>query len=231
MVTLQLRQLDWIPGQRLVIREVSWPEMEAILEELTEGRGSRMAYSHGVMEIKMPLPEHEFNKEIIGDLVKILLDELDLDRECFGSTTFKRADMSVGIEPDNCFYIQSYKAVLGKKRIDLMVDPPPDLAIEVDLTSKTRLDVYEQLGVPELWRFDEGRLRIDVLQTEGYVATEESLVFAGLPVIEGINRFVALSREQGSRMALKGFRAWVGQVARKSGKPPSQHPHQPQPLD
>src|SRR4028119_1838936 len=105
---LELKRLEVPPGQKVLLDDVSWQEFEAILEELGEHRASRIAYSRGTLEIRMPLPEHEVNKEIIGDMVKILLEELEIDRECFGSTTFKRKDMLQGIEPDNCFYIQNH---------------------------------------------------------------------------------------------------------------------------
>ena len=83
------------------------------------------------------MPEHEKAKVIIGDLLKILLDELEIDWEPFGSTTFKRQDMMAGIEPDDCFYIQNAARMIGRESLDLTVDPPPDLAIEIDVTSKT----------------------------------------------------------------------------------------------
>ena len=189
MVTLQLRQIIVPPGHRVLLDDVNWQEFEAILEELGEHRGSRIAYSQGTLEIRMPLPEHEFNKEIIGDMVKILLEELEMDRECFGSTTFKRKNMLQGIEPDNCFYIQNYALMIGKKRIDLTVDPPPDLAIEVDLTSKTQLDAYEALRVPEIWRYENKKLLINVLEDGKYVESEISPTFPNLPIIAAISQY------------------------------------------
>ena len=103
MVTLQLRQLHVPPGQRLLIEDVTWADFEAIVEELGEHRGTRVAYSQGVLEIVSPLPAHEKAKVIISDLVKILLDELDMPWESLGSTTFRRAEMAAGIEPDIVF--------------------------------------------------------------------------------------------------------------------------------
>jgi Uma2 family endonuclease len=84
MVTLQLKQIRVPPGQRVLLEDISWQEFEAILNELGEHRGSRVAYSQGTLEIMVPLPEHERAKVIIGDLVKILLDELDLNWESLG---------------------------------------------------------------------------------------------------------------------------------------------------
>jgi Uma2 family endonuclease len=209
MVTLQLRQISIPPGHRVLFHDVNWQEFEAILDELGEHRASRIAYSKGTLEIRMPLPEHEFNKEIIGDMVKILLEELELDRECFGSTTFKRKSMLQAIEPDNCFYIQNYARMIGKKRVDLTIDPPPDLAIEVDLTSKTQLDAYEALGVPEIWRYENNQLEINVLENGKYVASEISLIFPNLPIVEAISQYCEQSQTVGTSQTLRLFRKWV----------------------
>ena len=174
-----------------------------------EARASRIAYIQGTLEIRMPLPEHEVNKEFIGDLVKILMEELEIERQCFGSTTFKRKDMAQGIEPDQCFYIQNYARMIGKKRIDLTVDPPPDLAIEVDVTSKTQLDAYEALGVPELWRYENGKLKINVLRDGKYIESEISPTFPNLPIVESISQFVQQSVTMGESPTLRAFRKWV----------------------
>lgn len=209
MVTLQLQQLDITAGQRIVLTDVNWSKFEAILKELGDKRASKIAYYQGKLEIRMPLPEHEFDKEIIGDMVKILLEELDLERECYGSTTFKREDMSAGIEPDNCFYIKNYRLMIGKRRLDLTIDPPPDLAIEVDVTSKTQLSAYETLGVGELWQFEKGQLRINVLQSGKYIESSFSPNFPDFPLVDEIPKFAKISLIEGSSAALKAFRKWV----------------------
>jgi Uma2 family endonuclease len=211
MVTLQLRQLVVYPGQRIQLQEVNWDEFEAILAELGDKRASRIAYSDGVLEIRMPLPKHEKAKVLIGDMVKILLEELDLENECFGSSTFKRQDMAKGIEPDDCFYIEHSTQMIGKDRIDLTVDPPPDLAIEVDVTSKTGLDAYLALGVPELWRFEDGKLRISLLQDGQYQEANSSAHFPQFPLIEGVSQFLDRAQAEGRSQTLKAFRQWVGE--------------------
>lgn len=209
VVQLQLRQLDIPPGHRVLLREVSWPEFEMILDELGEHRGTRLAYSRGTLEIVAPLPEHEKAKVIIGDLLKTLMDELDMDWESLGSTTCKREDMAVGIEPDDCFYIEHHALMIGRDRLDLMVDPPPDLAIEVDVTSQTQLSAYEALGVPEIWRYEERKLQINVLQLGRYVESQVSPTFPAMPIIEGISRFVEMSRNAGTSPTIRAFRQWV----------------------
>jgi len=209
MVTLQFKQLSVPPGQRVQFLDVSWEDFEAILEELGEHRAARVAYSQGILEIRMPLPEHEKAKVIIGDLIKILLDDLEMNWESFGSTTFKRQEMKSGLEPDDCFYIQNHQVMIGKMRLDLTIDPPPDLAIEVDVTSKTQLSAYEALRVPELWRYEKGKLQIYLLRDRDYVESQVSPTFPNFPIIEGISQFVEMSRTVGTSTALRAFRKWV----------------------
>lgn len=206
MVTLQLRQLIVQPGQRVHFQNVDWDEFEAILEELGDRRASRIAYAQSILEIRMPLPKHEKAKVILGYIVKILLEELDIPHESFGSSTFKRADMAAGIEPDDCFYIENVAQMVGKDRVNLAIDPPPDLAIEVDVTSKTGLDAYQALGVPELWRFEEGHLRISILQNGQYSDTTISPHFPQLDLIQRIEETIAQAQIQPQSQALKAFR-------------------------
>lgn len=206
MVTLQLRQLTVPPGQRLLIQDVNWSEFEAILDELGEKHASRIAYSDGILEIRMPLPKHEREKSIIGDMVKTLLEELEIDCECFGSTTFKRQAMNYGIEPDECFYIQNHQTMIGKDRLDLSVDPPPDLAIEVDVTSKTQIDAYTRLAVPELWVYEGTELKIYLLEAGQYRSSTTSPTFPNLPILEWVSEVLEQSREIGRSPALRAFR-------------------------
>ncbi|MEA5566387.1 MULTISPECIES: Uma2 family endonuclease [unclassified Anabaena] len=209
MVTLQFRQLSVPPGHRVILHNVSWQEFEAILTELGDHRATRLAYIQGTLEIRMPLPKHEVAKVIIGDMVKILLEELQVDCESFGSTTFKREDMSFGVEPDDSFYIKNHARMIGKERIDLTVDPPPDLVIEVDITSKTQLAAYEALKVPELWRYEKGRLQINILQDGKYIESEISPTFPNLPIVEAISQFYEQSQTIGRSPTLRSFRKWV----------------------
>lgn len=193
----------------MLFHEVSWSEFEAILGELGEHRATRVAYLNSTLEIRMPLPEHEKPKIIIGDLLKILLDELEINWEPFGSTTFKRQDMMAGIEPDDCFYIQNSARMIGRESLDLTVDPPPDLAIEIDVTSKTQLSAYEVLSVPEIWRYENRRLQVYVLQSGKYIESAISPTFPNFPVIEGISQFLEMGRHSGTSQALRAFRRWV----------------------
>ncbi len=206
---LELKRLIVPPGQRVLLNDISWQEFEAILEELGEHRSARVAYDNGMLEIMTPLPEHESNKELIGDLIKVLLEELDIEVYPLGSTTFKNQLMSQGIEPDNCFYIQNEAAVRGKKRLDLTIDPPPDLALEIDVTSRTHPSIYESLGVSELWRFEQNSLQINVLQNGKYIESKFSPNFPNLPLREMIPQFLNQCHIEGRNKTMKAFRAWV----------------------
>jgi len=204
-----LRQLIVPPGQQLIITDVSWLMYEQLLEEFGEKRGSRINYSEGVLEIMVPLPEHEFDKGIISYLVIALLEELDIDFITLGSTTFKSELMKRGIEADDCFYIEHEAVIRGKNRLDLTVDPPPDLALEIDITSRTRLDNYEVLGVKELWRFNGTQLEINVLESGKYIQVNESPHFPGFPLHELIPQYIERNKIDGRNKTMKAFRTWV----------------------
>ena len=211
MVMLQLSQIDVSPGQRIVLQNVNWQQFEDILAELGEHRSSRIAYSQGTLEIMTPLPEHEVTKGLVGDIVKILLEELEIDCESFGSTTFKRQDMERGVEPDDSFYIANHARMIGRSKVDLGIDPPPDLAIEIDSTSKTQLDAYQALKVPELWLFENRQLRVYLLQNDQYIQSSSSLTFPGLLIIETVTEVVEQARSVGRSPALRAFRQWIRQ--------------------
>ncbi|MBC6478441.1 MAG: Uma2 family endonuclease [Hormoscilla sp. GM7CHS1pb] len=206
---LELNQLIIPPGQELLLKNVPWPMLETILDELGETRAARLSYSKGMLSIMTPLPEHEDDKEIIGDLVKVLLEELDIEFRALGSTTFKNEKMAQAIEADECFYIENEAQIRGKKRIDLNVDPPPDLAIEIDITSRTRFDNYEGLRVPEIWRYNGRRLEINVRQADRYIESEVSPHFPSLPIVEVMHKYLEGSKIVGRNATMRAFRNWV----------------------
>jgi len=206
---VQLQQIVVPPGQQLIMTDVSWLMYEQLLEEFGEKRGSRINYSEGVLEIMVPLPEHEDDKVIISDFVKVLLEELDIEFRSLGSTTFKNEIMKRGIEADDCFYIKNEAAIRGKKRIDLNIDPPPDIALEIDITSRTQFNNYEILGVGELWRFNGTELEINVLQSGRYIQVNASPNFPGFTLSEVIPQYLETSKIEGRNKTMKAFRNWV----------------------
>ncbi|OYD94029.1 hypothetical protein CDG76_19000 [Nostoc sp. 'Peltigera membranacea cyanobiont' 210A] len=206
---LKLQQIIVKPGQQMLVKDISWQQLENILEEMGERRAARISYSHGWLEIMVPLPEHEKDKEYIGELVRVLLDKLQIDFEPFGSTTLKNERMLQAVEADTSFYIQNQAAIIGKNRIDLNIDPPPDLAIKIDITSRTRFDNYEILGVPELWRHTQQGLEISILQEGKYIKSQSSPNFPNIPIVELVNEYVQQCLTIGRSQAMRNFRGWV----------------------
>jgi Uma2 family endonuclease len=208
---LELNQLIVPAGHQLLMKDISWTTYKSILAELGENRSYRVSYSQGVLEIMAPLPEHEVAKVIIGDLVKALLEELDIECWSLGSTTFDKESMDAGVEPDDCFYIENEAKVRGKERINLEIDPPPDLAIEIDITSRTRFNNYQALKVPELWRWNGSRLEINVLVDGIYVQTNQSRNFPNFPISQVIPEYLLRSKTDGRNATMKAFRSWIRQ--------------------
>ena len=204
-VTIPIRAIELTPGSMISIHNVSWQDFEQILSELGEKRSTRVAYYRGTLEIMSPLALHERPHRIIADIVKAILDAQERDWDDFGSTTLKQPQIA-GVEPDTCFYIQNAERVRGCINMDLQVYPPPDLAIESDVTSKTTLDAYEALRVPEVWIYSKQRLTIYILEVNGYVESPTSLVFPDLPITELIPPLVEKAINEGTSKILREFK-------------------------
>jgi Uma2 family endonuclease len=197
-------------ADRVVLHNISWEQFERLLEDLGDHRAARIAYDNGTLEIMTPLPEHEHFKEVIGDAVKDIADELEIDYESYGSTTWRKRIKMAGVEPDNCFYFQHEAEVRGRLDLNLSHgDPPPDLALEIDITSKSldRFPIYARLEVPELWCYDEGELKIYHLQNGEYVAAETSLALPLLPIQE-LPQLIETHRMAGRRAIRRAVREW-----------------------
>jgi Uma2 family endonuclease len=162
--------------QRTVLHNISWETYEHLLADHWDSSSPRFAYDQGELEIMSPSPEHEAYNRSLALLVEFLAAELSIDVYDLGSTTFRREDLGCSFEPGSCFYIQNEEQIRGKDRIDLSVDPPPDLVIEIDITSPSfsKLPIYAQIGVPEVWRYDGKRLAILVLEGSDYAETSGS---------------------------------------------------------
>lgn len=196
--------------QRTVLHNISWETFEALLRDTGEHRGSRFAYDCGTLEIMTPLFEHENSKSNFSNFILVLAEELEIEIRSAGSTTLKRKISKRGIEPDTCYYIQNELAIRSKETLDLENDPPPDLAIEIDITSSSvnKLGIYSALGVTELWRYDGQNLKFYQLIEGQYVECNFSIAFPLVSVSE-ISRFIEQSKSMGEIALLKSFRVWV----------------------
>ncbi|HEY9881896.1 MAG TPA: Uma2 family endonuclease [Leptolyngbyaceae cyanobacterium] len=168
--------------QRVVIRGLSWEGYLQILAALPPARGSRLTYDTGVLEITMPLEDHEFFSRLIERFIFTLVELLELRLKTLGSTTLNYPQVKKGAEPDNAYYIQNQPLVKGRN-VDFTQDPPPDLVVEVDIThtdiEKTLF--YASLGVPEFWRFNGRVWHIYQLQGGSYIEVETSPTFPQVP--------------------------------------------------
>jgi Uma2 family endonuclease len=138
------------------------------------------------------------------------VDELNVEICSLGSLTCRREDLARGLEPDQCYYIQNENVVWDKEQIDLNQDPPPDLVVEIDVTSSSidRLSLYASLGVPEVWRYDGNRLIIYQLEAQEYVERTVSPTFPFLSQVEML-RFLELRRTTKENALIRLFREWV----------------------
>ena len=175
-------------GERLLIRDVSWDDYRRINAEREPAavRG-RITYDRGDLEVEMPSLKHERLNCTARRWTSDFLIELDIPHVTAGSTTFERLSVAGAAEPDCSFYIANAAAVADKATIDLDVDPPPDLAIEIDLSPPKlpKAGVYARLGVPEIWRWRDDRLTVNLRQSDGaYAEADRSAALPGFPLDE-----------------------------------------------
>jgi Uma2 family endonuclease len=203
------------PVQRLVLHDVDWRTYERLLRTFAERPAIRLTYDRGTLEIMSPLHEHESDARFLGRLVVTLTEELGLPVKAGGSTTFRRRRRRRGLEPDDSYWIASEPRVRGRRTIDLRTDPPPDLAIEADVTTSSldRLTIYAALGVPEVWRFEGQTLTFHVLGQGGqYAEAAHSLAFPFLTPADLLT-FMGLraQAQTDENRVVQQFRAWVRQ--------------------
>jgi Uma2 family endonuclease len=199
------------PRQRFVLHCVSWEQYGKFLEAIGENH-VRVTYDRGNIEFMSPQPIHEVYKLFFGRLFDAFLVELDIPMKPLGSTTFRRPEAEAGLEPDQCYYFSSAFRVRSWWTFDLAVDPPPDLAIEIDNTTSCldRMHVYAGLRIPEVWRFDGERLEVHRLQADGaYQIVPRSVELPFVP-LDDIPALLHQSMEcQEDRALMRGLREWV----------------------
>lgn len=185
---------------------IKWSTFKAIMSDVGDGRAWRIAYDAGVLEIRMPLAEHEEPVGMIEHFVGVVVDELGIEMRQLGALTLEREDLTRAIEPDTCFYIQNESIVRGKS-INLPADPPPDLVLESDYTNSSlnKFAIYAALGVPEIWRYRNKSLLVYQLVDGNYEERENSLAFPFLPIAE-IPGLIEQSKSIGQRAAVRLFR-------------------------
>ncbi len=181
---------------RMVLCGISWHTYQQLAADLGE-QPVRLAYDQGTLEIMTPSFEHERLNRLLADIVQAIAFGRDLPIEPAGSTYFNREDVKRGFQPDSCFYLgDNVRIIQGKKRLDVSIDPPPDLVVEVDVTNRSlnKLPLYATIGVPEVWRFDSEHVILYHLSGQIYQEVPTSGVFEGVTA-DDVMRFVQLAYE------------------------------------
>jgi Uma2 family endonuclease len=213
--------------ERVLLHDFTWDAYEALLKTWNRTR-MRLTFDRGSLEIMSPLLSHEQYGALIGQLIEMFTLEKGIPRHSGGLTTFKHKVKQRGLEPDRCYWIQNERLMRSRKVYNPERDPPPDLAIEVEITHSPldRMSIYATLGVPEVWRFDGTSLSIHVLTAESgeYEAREVSVALPPLlPAV--VEHFLAMSDETGEVEMMTAFLEWVRSGAgaippRPARKPP-----------
>lgn len=198
------------PKSSLILYEQTWEDYEQLLENVGEASGLRISFDSGTLEIMTLSTEHENYARLLEKLIGVLSLRLNIDIESFGSATMRKSSAAKGIEPDACFYVQSVEQIGSKIRLDFSVDPPPDIAVEIDLyhESLDKFAIYAALGVPEIWRYTGGKFEIYKLTDGTYKSLEKS---HSLPVLsaEILGSLLNRSRQERQTLILKEFENWL----------------------
>ena len=197
----------------ITLKGIKWLTFKVIMSDVGDGRAWRIAYDAGILEIRMPLTEHEEPVGMIEHFVGVVVDEFAIEMRQLGALTLEREDLTRAVEPDSCFYIQNEASVRGKRNINLPKDLPPDLAIESDYTNSSvnKFTIYAAIGVPEIWRYRRESLQVYQLVDGKYEVCDRSLAFPFLPVAE-IPGFIEQSRTIGQRAAVRLFRQRIREI-------------------
>jgi hypothetical protein len=209
-VTIPIRAIELTPGSMISIHNLSWQDFEQLLAELGEQRSTRIAYYRGTLEIMSPLALHERPHRIIADIVKAILDAQGRDWEDFGSTTLKQPEIA-GVEPDTCFYIQNASRVRGCTDMNLDIYPPPDLAIESDVTSRLlwmpmKLCAFRKCGFIGI-----ANSRFTSSRTVTMPNHLSASIFPNLPITEMIPQLVQKAIDEGTSRMLRELKIQLGQ--------------------
>ncbi|MBD2472302.1 Uma2 family endonuclease [Nostoc sp. FACHB-145] len=197
-----------LPPGAVVRLIASWQEYQHLCNQRGDGSIPRIKYCNGEVLLMSPLPVHGRDANLLADVVKTLLDHDGREYDAFTPVTMSLPEES-GIEPDYCFYIDNWQAVSGKERIDWQHDPPPDLVIEIDVTSYSNVQDYLPYRVPEVWLFRNQQLLIHQLWGEDYQLQTNSRYFPGFDLNSAIARCVQIAYERNSSAAIRDLKGYL----------------------
>ncbi len=202
--------LAFPPGTSLHLQDVSWEEYQHLLDGLDERPRFKMTYNFGDLHIMTKTFRHESFASLFTPLILVLCEELDIEMIGGGTTTLSSENTLSGAEGDDCFYFDHLEEIGEKDRLDLTVDPPPNILVEVDVTNPSikKLPTYATLGIPEIWHFDGTVVTFHQLSESGYAEATHSLRFPFLSA-DVMPTFLLIGKKEGTMKMMKAFRAWV----------------------
>jgi Uma2 family endonuclease len=200
-----------LPADAVVtFHDVSREEYEDLLERVGEAGHLRISFDDGSLQVMTLSSEHEKYVRFFEGMMTAVRLRLRINILCFGSMTMGKRQQRKGNEPDACFYVQNANRIGNRLQLDFAIDPPPDIAVEVEVhhDSRNKLAIYPALGVPEVWRFDGEALTIYLLEQDSYRQSETSLA---LPVLTSQLLTDTLTRvpSEGESRALIAFDEWL----------------------
>jgi Uma2 family endonuclease len=211
-----MEAIDHLPeGATLVLQQFTWSDYQRLVQELIDRHRLRVTYDRGRVEIMSTLSEHEEYSGLIDRLVFIYGDHFNIDVEPRGRTTWSREELERGLEADSCYYVTNAPRIIGIRRLNLDNDPPPDIALEIDITNESlsKFPIYAAFKVPEIWRYDARNIYFYELSGESYLKTPESRILPGLTpamLVTAINQSLA----EGQTAALRAFRVKLDSLQR-----------------
>ncbi len=203
------KKIQLIPGSVMRL-PATWREYQSLCDSRGDSSIPRIKYRNGEALLMSPLAVHGRDAGLLAGVARTLLDYDDLDYDEFTPITMTIPEES-GIEPDYCFYINHWEAISGKERIDWEQDPPPDLVIEIDVTSYSNVDDYLPYRVPEVWLFRKQKLLIDQLEGDRYCLSDESLYFPGIDLVSMVDRARKIAYARNTSAAIRDLKKQLGQ--------------------
>ncbi len=201
---------EMAPGSAETFYHVSWEEYEQLLDQVGEASGLRISYNDGELQVMSLSSEHEKYVRFFEKIATLISIRLRINILSFGSATMKKSARLAGKEPDACFYVQTASQLGNRIQLDFETDPPPDIAVEVDIhhASRDMFSTYAKLRVAEVWRYNATKLTIHHLRRGRYIEQETSLA---LPMLSSrtLTAFLTQLREEGEFQTLIAFDAWL----------------------
>jgi len=194
-----------LPPGAVVRLPATWQQYQTLCQQRGDGSIPRMKYRTGEVLLMSPLPKHGRDAHLIANVITALLDHIGQEYDAF-TPVMMEVPQESGIEPEYCFYIDNWEAVSGKERIDWSSEPPPDLVLEIDVTSYSNIDDYLPYRVPEVWLFRKKQLLIYQLQGAEYNLQEKSLYFPEIQLKEVIYRCLQIAYDRNTSAAVRDLK-------------------------